>query len=169
MTAYIFQAALYCEECGDAIRERLIAEGKAPENPDDEYGYDSGDFPKGPFGDGGGEADVPQHCDNRECLLFLENPLTDEGAAFVRARLINRDGDGDVLNEWADFYDWLRPEGWEPIDGSTFGYATDLFAKRPGYLVIQSGAVMFYPSCGGTPIPGAQANFEEEKYARNSA
>ena len=37
MNAYIYQAALYCEDCARDIRKRLKAEGKAPENPRDEW------------------------------------------------------------------------------------------------------------------------------------
>jgi hypothetical protein len=42
-----------------------------------ESDYDSDDLPKGPYADGGGEADTPQHCD--DCRRFLENPLTGDG------------------------------------------------------------------------------------------
>lgn len=82
---YMYAAALLCEECGESIRARLTAEGKAPPDPDDESSYDSGDFPKGPFDDGGGEADTPQHCD--ACGEFLENPLTDEGVNDTRTMI----------------------------------------------------------------------------------
>ena len=82
MDVYIFQAALYCERCGEAICESLTAKGKAPDDPSEERSYDSDDYPKGPYANGGGEADTPQHCD--ECQLFLENPLTGEGVQYVR-------------------------------------------------------------------------------------
>lgn len=91
---YMFQAALYCEACGQAIREGLTAEGKAPLDADDERTYDSDDFPKGPFEPD--ESDSVEHCDSGdECLnaenltvnpdypivigAWLENPLTEEG------------------------------------------------------------------------------------------
>lgn len=81
MEAYVYQAALYCEECGAKIRAELDASGKRPEDPEDEPSYDSDDYPKGPYPDGGGEADTPQHCD--ACFAFLENPLTSEGYAYT--------------------------------------------------------------------------------------
>lgn len=80
----MYCAALYCEDCGEDIRKQLDAEGKAPADRDDESSFDSDQYPKGPYGDGGGEADTPQHCDS--CGLFLENPLTPDGDAYVREK-----------------------------------------------------------------------------------
>ncbi len=77
----MFQAALYCESCGEAIRARLDSEGKRPANRRDEFTYDSDDYPKGPYRDGGGEADTAQHCDG--CHVWLENPLTVDGVENV--------------------------------------------------------------------------------------
>lgn len=118
MKAYAYSAALYCAHCGEGIRRDLTAAGKAPANPDDESSYDSDAFPKGPYGDGGGEADSPQHCD--ACGVFLENPLTPDGDAYVRERVEPYRPDGDTswqeaaeaaeradkpaLAEWMRFY-----------------------------------------------------------------
>jgi hypothetical protein len=107
---YVYQAALYCEPCGEAIRERLTKEGSAPEDPSDEGSFDSGDFPKGPFADSGGEADSPQHCD--ACGEFLENPLTQEGLDYV-AEAAERGS--AVAKEWAEFYG-IEIESPEPDD-----------------------------------------------------
>ncbi len=64
MNVYIYNADIYCEDCGEAIRQQLYQDPSAcvPINRDDEESYDSDDFPKGPYPDGGGEADYPQHC-----------------------------------------------------------------------------------------------------------
>jgi hypothetical protein len=91
-SVYMFQGGLYCEDCGQAIQVEIRKDGKAPEDEDDEDSFDSDDFPKGPFGDGGGEADSPQHCDSQaHCLnaiklpcgskigAWLGNPLTSDG------------------------------------------------------------------------------------------
>ena len=93
---YMFQGALYCEDCGQAIQKEIRKDGRAPEDEDDEGSYDSDDFPKGPFGDGGGEADSVHHCDSNEgCLnaiklpcgskigAWLGNDLTSEGAEWL--------------------------------------------------------------------------------------
>lgn len=105
MLVYIYQAALYCEECGEAICERLTAEGKAPEDPEDEGSYDSGGFPKGPTEEG--ESDSPSHCD--ACHSFLESELTDEGAdgvlESVERVLRGEESCGLCLGEWIDHYE----------------------------------------------------------------
>ena len=84
MKAYIYRAALHCEECGDRIQALLTEKGKAPANPDDEYTFDSDDFPKGPFSDGGGEADCENYCDT--CGCALDNPLTIYGQTHREVR-----------------------------------------------------------------------------------
>ncbi len=99
MNAYIYQAALYCKDCGASIREHLAREGRAPSNPSDEATFDSDEYPKGPYPDGGGEADCPNHCDG--CGMFLENPLTSDGYEYI-AEAVARGG--DVAELWADFY-----------------------------------------------------------------
>ena len=95
MDAYMFRAALYCGYCADQIKHHLA---DVPEDARD----DSEDWPQGPFADGGGEADSPQHCD--DCGLFLENPLTSDGVDYVRDALAEGRGDAHTLAEWAEFY-----------------------------------------------------------------
>lgn len=100
MDAYIYQAALYCEECAEEIRGELIDAGIGESD-------DSETWPQGPFADGGGEADVPQHCDR--CREFLANPLTSDGFDYVLAKVadfVSRPGAGnpDVIHAWIDYY-----------------------------------------------------------------
>jgi hypothetical protein len=98
---YVYRADLYCSDCGQQIRARLIAEGFAPANPDDEYSYDSGEFPKGPYSVS--EADSPQYC--ASCGEFLENPLTTDGYDYVREAIAGRELPlSDVLTQWSEFY-----------------------------------------------------------------
>lgn len=146
MDCYIYQADIYCETCGEAIRSRLTAEGFAPEDPDDETTYDSGEYPKGPYPDAGGESDTPSHCGSGpDCLAptmvggspvgqFLEGPLTSTGVAYV-AELIHDgvvlyrgdgvvlyrgDGNRHVLRLWLDFYwDDLQCAGYPVEDWDT--------------------------------------------------
>lgn len=130
---YIYQADIWCSECGEEIIDRLRAEcrEKAEKqvrevatdlesrfgiDPDkwpkffdaleraafrklacdisDESSYDSDEWPKGPYPDGGGEADTPQHCAG--CHEFLENPLTSDGYEYVRE---------NPRDEWDSFYE----------------------------------------------------------------
>lgn len=99
MDVYIYQADIYSAEAGEAIRARLTAEGKAPADINDESSYDSDAFPKGPYPNGGGEADTPQHCDDTG--EFLENPLTPVGDAYVRAAAAPFEREGDSWDEIA--------------------------------------------------------------------
>jgi len=114
MQVYIYGAGSYCEQCGEAIRKLITRRGFAPKNPDDERSYDSGEFPKGPYPDGGGEADYPQHCSaGGDCInaigfsdgckvgAWLENELTAEGVEYVREAI--REG-GGVAELWAEYY-----------------------------------------------------------------
>jgi len=107
MNVYIYQAALLCEKCGKIRREFLRRINKAPDDPDDEYSYDSDEFPKGPYLDGGGESDSPQHCD--QCNVYLDNILTHDGLVYVIEHLQeyidDHCGDPDVLDEWAEHLD----------------------------------------------------------------
>ena len=103
---YVYQAGLHCETCGEAIKRDLDAAGMQPDFPENESTFDSDDYPKGPYGDAGGEADTPQHCDS--CGGFLGNPLTDDGAAYVASAFAEYAetgrGNADVLEEWREFY-----------------------------------------------------------------
>jgi hypothetical protein len=93
---YMFQGALYCEDCGQNIQNKIRKENRTPEDEDDETSFDSDDFPKGPFSNGGGEADNPQHCDSQKACLnaielpcgskigaWLGNPLTNDGINYL--------------------------------------------------------------------------------------
>src|SRR5438477_360639 len=109
MDAYVFQAALYCEACGERLKEDLDTRGV-------EDSGDSDDYPQGPYPEGGGESDSPQHCDSgEECATaerlgrravgaFLENPLTDEGRAYVE-QAVAENPESEAVKRWADFYE----------------------------------------------------------------
>ena len=106
---FIYQADVFCDDCGLAIRAAIAAEGKAPENPDDEHSYDSDEFPKGPYPDDE-ESDSPQHCGNGEsCFNAVELPsghkigmllstsLTDEGVRYLKEAI---EEGGEVAEFW---------------------------------------------------------------------
>jgi hypothetical protein len=96
MDAYIYRAAVWCGPC---VIKALVAAGKAAPGAIDmspaealqqivsangftsESHYGSDDLPKGPYAEGGGEADIPQHCQG--CGQFLGNPLTPHGLIWV--------------------------------------------------------------------------------------
>jgi len=97
-----------CEECGERTRRVLAAIGKQPEQWNDERTFDSDDYPKGPYANGGGEAETPNHCDH--CHVFLENPLTSDGEEYFREALARGKGNAEVLAAWADWYSRLIPD-----------------------------------------------------------
>ena len=106
MKAYVYQADVLCEKCaisemvrltgGDLTMEALVSLASLPAKED------SDTWPQGPYADGGGEADTPQHCGH--CQLFLENPLTMDGVSYVQEQIYVGDGDQEVLREWHDYY-----------------------------------------------------------------
>ena len=113
--AYIYNADIYCDDCGKSIRQRIDAEGHAPAYPDDGYSYDSDEYPK--YVDGSSEADYPQHCGSMgDCInayefedgfkigAWLKNDLTSEGEDYVKDAV--REG-GDVAELWAEYYDYI--------------------------------------------------------------
>ena len=124
MDAYIYKAGLWCGSCviKALVAARKAAPGAIAMSPAEalqqivsangftsESDYDSDDLPKGPYAQGGGEADTPQHCEG--CGQFLGNPLTSDGVLWVedviRSYLTTRKATAvttDTVNEWADFY-----------------------------------------------------------------
>ena len=117
MNAYQYKAAWLCEECGEMERRRFSSIERAALT--DESGTltdESDEYPQGPYVDGGGEADTPQHCDNGACGKFLENPLTDDGQAYVRESYAWERDDANPSKSrtaientqlWANYYDYL--------------------------------------------------------------
>ena len=101
MDAYIYNAALLCEECASEVRCEIPV-------PSYDQPWDSDDYPHGPHSNGGGEADYPQHCDS--CQLFLENPLTSDGEAYVLEADLETEKRGFVVDEWLAFYGLQQPE-----------------------------------------------------------
>jgi hypothetical protein len=101
MNVYIYQAALYCEDCG----KETIAELERTTGKNLLHVRESSDiWPQGPYPDGGGEADCPQHCDG--CGIFLENPLTGDGQKYV-IDAMRFGSQPDVLKQWREFYSYL--------------------------------------------------------------
>jgi hypothetical protein len=108
--AYTYQAARWCDECAERIREELATAGRSPADPNDETSYDSDDFPKGPFSDDE-ESDSPDHCDaGEDCLCALElddgrkvgaivSGLTEDGIVYVRSAT-----DSPCVRAWREHY-----------------------------------------------------------------
>lgn len=92
--AYAFQADLLCEDDGRAVAEKLRKRGASDDG-------DSGTFPQGPYGDGGGESDSTHFCGlGRACVNAVKvashrvgcplgNPLTTYGAELLQASVLD--------------------------------------------------------------------------------
>lgn len=116
---YIYRADVWCDDCGEAIRERLTAEGKAPADPDNEWSYDSDDFPK--RASDNDESDCPQHCAaGEDCANAIELPsgskvgtligeLTRDGVVYVQEAIEEAAGESctwckEVVGLWQQHY-----------------------------------------------------------------
>jgi hypothetical protein len=113
---YTYQAALYCETCGQRIRAELIVQGKAPDDPDDDFSYDSDDFPKECLA---GESDSVSFCDSgADCTdpivlsdgktkigCYLEEDLTSEGIRNLQESLADVDLDPVLRGVYKDVVD----------------------------------------------------------------
>lgn len=129
MDAYYYQADIYCDSCATDIKADLIRSGDA-----DGHEVQSDLFPQGPYSEGGGEADCPQHC--AHCRTFLDNPLTGDGETYVRDAfrefVDTGRGSPDVLAEWKAGYRWI----WDDFADITFadmvedGNVSDLMQRR---------------------------------------
>ncbi len=92
---FVYSADTYCDSCGERIRAELAAQGFAPEDPSDEYSYDSDNFPKGPVPEE--STDGPDHCASGvDCLepldlldygLELRDPLHGAESTHIGALL----------------------------------------------------------------------------------
>lgn len=112
---YIYQAALYCEACGERIRAKLTAQGKAPPDPDAEDTYDSGDFPKSATA---GESDTISFCDaGEDCAdpftlsnghkvgQYLDQDLTTEGVESLKSALAEPKLDSELASLYREIAD----------------------------------------------------------------
>jgi len=114
MNGAIYAADVWCEDCAEIIKQRIRDEGFAPKDEDNQYSYDSDEFPKDC--DVSCESDCPEHCAGREdCInaidldgykigVWLENDLTPDGIEYVKDAV--RDG-GCVAALWEEYYDWI--------------------------------------------------------------
>ena len=128
MQAYVYNAALFCEECGTQQIQNLTEDrSELLSRPVDKE--DSNEWPQGPYGDGGGESDTPNHCET--CGVFLENPLTDDGNEYVRER-----------------YAWERDTA-HPSQSRMAIETTQLWANYYGYLDLPGNSYVVWVGLAG--------------------
>jgi len=85
MHVYVYRADLYCRDCGQELCDSILKPVYA--DLEDEATWDSDDYPKGPYSNGGGESEYPQHCAG--CGVSLDNPVI-LSPAELRSRLLQR-------------------------------------------------------------------------------
>lgn len=104
--AFVYKADIYCARCANMIKQgRDAVAWPSVMKEDSDY------WPQGPYPNGGGEADSPQNC--ASCGTFLENPLTDDGDAWLREQCKPYeypDTDGDVA-PWSLIADRADDDG----------------------------------------------------------
>jgi hypothetical protein len=90
MTVFMYQADMYCEECGKLY----------PQEPNNDQPHDSNEYAIS-YPDAG-EADTPIHCGR--CFTLLDCTLTDDGREYVREALADGSGDPEILRQWRDTF-----------------------------------------------------------------
>lgn len=99
---YIYQASLWCDDCGDEIKRMLDCADR-----DDSFDDDSEHYPQ--WGSDDSESDCPEHCDG--CGKFLGNSLTSDGVDYVVSTVRDDLEEGRVdsiaCTVWKPFYFWL--------------------------------------------------------------
>jgi hypothetical protein len=124
---YIYCAEIYCDDCGEEIKKDILAEHPDFNGRfDDEFNYDSDDFPK--YANDDGESDHPQHCGaGSDCINAIElfgntrigdligTNLTADGIKYVKNAV--RAG-GLVAEYWREQFDCIDFEEVDEYDGS---------------------------------------------------
>jgi hypothetical protein len=100
--AYAYQADIYCDRCGQAIKRELDAKGQTPDGADEdafEDTFDSDDYPKWADEDEG--TDSPQHCGaGEECKNAID--LAGRKIGALIGSNLTRDGIEYVLETLAE-------------------------------------------------------------------
>jgi len=101
---FAYNAALYCDVCGEIIKDEL-----------DTFGHeDSGDTNDYPQYCNSDESDCPEHCDG--CGEFLENDLTTDGVDYVRDAVDDDEEagitDSIAVTVWKPFYSYIDYANW---------------------------------------------------------
>ena len=140
---YIYQAALYCRPCGEALVERINGLLDADtrnvlgwSNHPDLY-EDSNTWPI-EYSRGEGETDTPDHCSVMDCQRFLGRRLTDDGIEYVKQSAVDdldqHGAIGDVVQGWMDFYgiDLESIDGYYGVDGICLVSAVGIESETEG-------------------------------------
>ena len=138
--AYVYAADLYCDDCGRALETAL-------DRAQQENTGDSNDYPQGPYPDGGGESDGPQHCGSGAgCVnamefagtrvgVWLGNPVT---GTMVNCTIANN-----------------KATASGQVSGAIFGDGLTLTNT-----IIANNTAQYDPSCEAPPLAGSAGNLQ---------
>lgn len=151
---YTYRASNYCEDCGKALIRAMPA-SSVPDNPQDLYSYDSGEFPK-PYS-GENRTDSPEHCTSGESCYnairvpgapgeitpryvgaILSDGLTDSGVDYVVEAILYSLEDGEVYG--VDVQVWF-PEFRDQIETVLSGRSNEGKALAGLLTVITDGVI----------------------------
>ncbi len=148
---YMYQAALYCEDCGKRLRADLDKQGK---NPADPTTYDSDDYPKEclagesdsvSFCEGGEHcADAIELAGGRKIGCWLQEDLTDEGVKSLRASLARKDLDPALRSTYEDIAKALYVK----YDSKAIREAKDEHGKLPAFAWPGGYTIGYYTADG---------------------
>ena len=108
---YMYQAALYCDDCGKEMQQILRKKEKMTH---DRFSRDDSEEWPIDVTSLSDESDSPQHCDSMsECPnserygdlkvgQFLENQLTEDGIKYVKE--LHKNNPSELTQMWVDFY-----------------------------------------------------------------
>jgi hypothetical protein len=150
---YMYQASLYCEDCGKKLRADLDKQGKTPADPD-ERTYDSDEYPKECLA---GESDSVSFCEGgADCEdaitlksghkigCWLEEDLTDEGVKSLQAALGSKDLDPVLRHAYEEIADSLYVK----YDSKAVREAKDEHGKLPQYSSVGGYTIGYYSDSG---------------------
>ena len=115
---WIFNADMWCHECGKALKADITVNGHAPADPDDETSFDSDEFPT--HCSETDESDSPNHCaagdscyaaielpDGTKIGALLTESLTTDGEEYVKEAVAEGEDSGVAVQVWKPYYDWI--------------------------------------------------------------
>lgn len=151
---FMFQAAIYCEDCGKRLRADLDKQGKTPADPDDEASYDSDNYPKECLA---GESDTVSFCDSSERCegaitlesghkigCWLEEDLTGEGVKSLQESLARKDLDKVLRSTYEEIAKRLHVK----YDSPAIREAKDEHGKLPQYAWPGGYTIGYYSDSG---------------------
>lgn len=157
---YVYQADTYCDSCGARLCADITSGGGAPVDPEDEYSFDSDDFPKWA---GEVATDSPDHCaGDIDCLepldlfdygLTTSSPLYGAESTHIGALL----SDGLTAAGAAYTLELLAESNPTPYQSALHAYWREAFADELSLGAVVSIDHKAYAFFRGQGMPASSA------------